>query len=1437
MALDEDYELGAAVDADPDYADEHRDLGEIYRRSQTHRNRMLRQVREGFERAPELAEELMLPHSPLDVAAMAVLGPYGKPATKAAAGALGVLTEPSEAEAALGPGFSKRFFSPLVELVRNLNVNKPMPERAWRELLEPNPKTGKQARFKDPRTGLEHPVTPDEWEFARGDEALKSLTRNGPELIHKSDLADLLEEGYPALDTKMLSNNHRGLTAAEHREATQLWNRQRNGEILTPAEQARYDELVAIDDMGKRNPQPQYGQWRLKGPADDASYQESLTKYERPARASQQDVWEVNVLNPRTGDISAGPRFADEEAATRYMEEIVSEYPGAYIQRTPHGWSDAGEMDTFTPRAGHFASEPNLLSHSRVDRRTTVDGLKARHVDELQSDWHQQARDQGGYRRELTDAEKVELEQLTFRRPAHASDSWYQTPEGRRFDELYRVEHRGFNEDRPPPAPLRKNWHEVELKKQLAQAIEDGDDLLTWTSGEQQIKRYESGLRAQVDEIRWTRSPDGKYTLVPVKNGRPVNVRTAELNNLSDKQLEDTIGTEMAKKIRENKGEAIGLTDDELSNYRRLTDRKDPLNADEMIEYKRLANKIDRGASMGDYAKGSMMGTLSGPDLAVGGAGMRSFYDRTVVDAAKKLAKQYGGEYTKVKLPGEAGSRSVWDRRETLMLHSDQDPERYQIMRGFVRKLAADAEEKNLGMRATDLYDTLADIDVARNSGNFDQFNRDLDTLRLLLKPEERSQLNAAIYPGVEHDVHAIKITPAMREKLKAAGGKFSLYADGGLVLPAWLDEEPRQRFGAGGLTSRELIAFAKRLGVDTSDIRALRELEKKLAEPPAPEKVDLLDVFGSEGQRDLKKRGVRLREKPSYWEDLAAEPLRLGQSRDLAGMLGYSPREYDWTDLYSAAPRGPQSKVDRMPEESTFIVKLPHGRYLADRTGAQTYIRNWLKLPEELRAVDDVERADGGRVKKRDDDTWLFGQSGPSSAEGRIERRPRKRLREPSLDEPHEVFDVPAPKRQPQLRTSFFGGGAIELPWEQRERLADGGSSPRRPRVPGLLLDGNIDLHNRPVVKNTDGSISTVRSMSIGDDEGREILIPTVSDEGELLEPEQAVELYRRTGRHLGIFDSPRSATSFAKQLHRDQERQYRHSGGLARLSDPRDPDADPPRAGESPFRMHRGYHGPTGPHGRGFGKKNAAGRTFRRTDEADDDMELPGWLEDDNTPVELAGGGRASRELAERVRLFMNERGSVPVSELPENTHKLLIEAAPEGFTPIYHGTNKPSVKRWRNEPTYFTDSEGVAETYARTKWPQDPENFGASAKNPSVGAFLVSDDSIGRSLRDIDVTEAQVDMLRAGDERSFSELLSGLFDKLPGDVNKARLRNAVPLSRSMLEERSPKFLRDLYGASPETLQKYLNRWQADPYRAYDHYYVKEPSSLRRWKRGGRT
>lgn len=84
----------------------------------------------------------------------------------------------------------------------------------------------------------------------------------------------------------------------------------------------------------------------------------------------------------------------------------------------------------------------------------------------------------------------------------------------------------------------------------------------------------------------------------------------------------------------------------------------------------------------------------------------------------------------------------------------------------------------------------------------------------------------------------------------------------------------------------------------------------------------------------------------------------------------------------------------------------------------------------------------------------------------------------------------------------------------------------------------GNIDLNNRKVVRNKDGSISTERSFSVNID-GKETLLPTVVD-GKIVSEDEAIDHYYKTGEHLGRFDTVEEAEAYAEELHKRQDRYY---------------------------------------------------------------------------------------------------------------------------------------------------------------------------------------------------------------------------------------------------------------------------------------------------------
>ena len=98
------------------------------------------------------------------------------------------------------------------------------------------------------------------------------------------------------------------------------------------------------------------------------------------------------------------------------------------------------------------------------------------------------------------------------------------------------------------------------------------------------------------------------------------------------------------------------------------------------------------------------------------------------------------------------------------------------------------------------------------------------------------------------------------------------------------------------------------------------------------------------------------------------------------------------------------------------------------------------------------------------------------------------------------------------------------------------------------MIKPGNIDLRKRPIIQNSDGSHSSEYSTSFEDEQGHEVLVPTIVNgkfltldgkkprEGSKEEKEmfkRAWEHYKKTGENLGVFDSSKNADDYANIVH----------------------------------------------------------------------------------------------------------------------------------------------------------------------------------------------------------------------------------------------------------------------------------------------------------------
>jgi hypothetical protein len=337
------------------------------------------------------------------------------------------------------------------------------------------------------------------------------------------------------------------------------------------------------------------------------NYQEGLlTVPERNKITYNQDnVLPLDATHPAASDPD---RFWYFEAPDRGIDKQVFQIPKSRFNSTGEVSrqeakdyiirSKQPEMSRTENYSSPHYDQANIGLTTRTQSFNTPDGNSVHLMDELQSDWHQEGKKKG-YR---IDAEqekarlKAEQENIIEEAnkytsvgqdaPTRITDAY--TANSNRLAQLEVQEIRGV-----PNAPAKQSWMNQGIKKEINQTIADGRDYFAWTGGKQQIDRYEEAMRQNVDEIIYEVGDDGKYFVDVSKN----NSLVYENSGLSIEEVEKIFGKDIAKQIKNNNGE--------------------------------VASKLRPDAR-----------TLSGDDLAIGGEGMKSFYDKDVKKRTEKIIKR-----------------------------------------------------------------------------------------------------------------------------------------------------------------------------------------------------------------------------------------------------------------------------------------------------------------------------------------------------------------------------------------------------------------------------------------------------------------------------------------------------------------------------------------------------------------------------------------------------------------------------------------------------------------------------------------------------------------------------------------------------------------------------------------------------------------------------
>ena len=184
-----------------------------------------------------------------------------------------------------------------------------------------------------------------------------------------------------------------------------------------------------------------------------------------------------------------------------------------------------------------------------------------------------------------------------------------------------------------PAAPFEKNWAELIMKRMLRYAAENGYSRIAWTTGAQQADRY--NMSTYMDTVKLTKREDGTYLLNGENNGVDVygGIHTAE-------ELSNLIGKEASlrwTKIADAAYEKVQPLREAADNLRSQADKEGYIRVTDHPEYGDKWEKLQD-----DIADINRECTHSGEDLAIGGEGMKAFYDVMLPSFVGKYGKKWG---------------------------------------------------------------------------------------------------------------------------------------------------------------------------------------------------------------------------------------------------------------------------------------------------------------------------------------------------------------------------------------------------------------------------------------------------------------------------------------------------------------------------------------------------------------------------------------------------------------------------------------------------------------------------------------------------------------------------------------------------------------------------------------------------------------------------
>jgi|GEM_PF-3236426 len=244
------------------------------------------------------------------------------------------------------------------------------------------------------------------------------------------------------------------------------------------------------------------------------------------------------------------------------MLEAKKKLPKEIASSTFYKVDIRGKAKEFS--SSHY-DEPNILAHIRMNTRVDAEGNKVLHIEEFQSDWGQTGKKEG-FKKEFNANRYQELQKKILQgigkmkkegkiaedEMAVPYEEILTKPEVTELKELEQA--KATLDKKIPEAPFvteTANWAKLAWKVALKEAVKEGADKITWTTGEQQNERY--NLSKSVDEIGWQKNEDATYTIIPKKSNEVIGQRE-NMSKITLNRVADLVGKDIAEKIKNEEG-------------------------------------------------------------------------------------------------------------------------------------------------------------------------------------------------------------------------------------------------------------------------------------------------------------------------------------------------------------------------------------------------------------------------------------------------------------------------------------------------------------------------------------------------------------------------------------------------------------------------------------------------------------------------------------------------------------------------------------------------------------------------------------------------------------------------------------------------------------------------------------------------------------------